>query len=340
MDGHMDFPTCILIRPCGYPEIENGRIYKSFYSEEYHQSLFPISIGTKMYFHCNDNYIPTSGPSSAYWTPFSCTAEGWSPEPKCLREYHLPKIAHGYFRPTKDYYRQGDEITVECDYGYSLPNNQENIICTKQGWSTKPMCKSSCNCFHCLFVVEEGKCCELPPELLNGRPEDSSKEKYCHEDVVEYNCHLGFVRRGPKAIQCNDGEWTTLPTCIEVLGKCGPPPAINNGDITSFLLTQYAPESTVEYRCQRFYVLEGSPTVTCRNGNWTKEPKCLEACTISEEIMKKNNIELKWRNTEKIYTKTGEETEFTCSERFHPAPSSPPFRAKCVEGQISYPKCI
>ncbi|XP_036610393.1 complement factor H-related protein 2-like isoform X2 [Trichosurus vulpecula] len=255
-------------RPCDYLEIENGFIYKPYwYTEKYHRSLFPQPIGKIMYYHCNKNYAPAQG--SHYWTTFSCTEEGWSPVPECLRVCYLHSVENGNFWPRKTSYMEGDEITIQCNHEYSLPNNQEKITCTKQGWS------ADTNCI-------------------------KTKEA----------------------------------------GKCGPPPSINNGDIISFPLSEYAPESRVEYRCQQFYVLRGSRFVTCRNRSWTNAPRCLEPCTVSKELMMKNNIEFKWIDSEKLYLRTGQDTEFSCIRGFHKAPSSPPFTARCIEGKINYPICM
>ncbi|XP_068930573.1 complement factor H-related protein 2 [Petaurus breviceps papuanus] len=139
---------------------------------------------------------------------------------------------------------------------------------------------------------------------------------------------------------CTEEGWSPMPECLKEVGKCGPPPSINNGDIISFPLLEYASESRVEYRCQKFYVLQGSPFVTCKNGLWTKEPTCLEACTVSKQMMMNNNIELRWVESEKLYLRTGQEVEFSCIKGLHKAPSSPPFRARCIEGKINYPVCI
>uniref|UniRef100_K7EI35 Sushi domain-containing protein n=1 Tax=Ornithorhynchus anatinus TaxID=9258 RepID=K7EI35_ORNAN len=123
-------------------------------------------------------------------------------------------------------------------------------------------------------------------------------------------------------------------------GKCGPPPAIDNGDIISFPLLEYPPGAKVEYKCQNLYKLEGSKQVACRNGKWSKPPSCLEACTASPEDMVRNNIELKWSDSKKLYTETGEVIEFTCKLGFMKAPGSPSFQAQCLQGRIIYPKCI
>ena len=38
--------------------------------------------------------------------------------------------------------------------------------------------------------------------------------KYEHSEMVECDCNPNFVMKGPKKIQCMDGEWTALPTCV------------------------------------------------------------------------------------------------------------------------------
>uniref|UniRef100_A0A8C8YPD3 Sushi domain-containing protein n=1 Tax=Prolemur simus TaxID=1328070 RepID=A0A8C8YPD3_PROSS len=133
--------------------------------------------------------------------------------------------------------------------------------------------------------------------------------------------------------------WVSIVRGQDSQGKCGTPPAIDNGDITSFPLRAYAPGWTVEYQCQNLYLLQGNKRVTCRNGQWSEPPKCLEACVISEEIMDKYNITLRWREQQKLYVKTGERVEFVCKYRYHGAPASQPFRTTCQEGKLMYPSC-
>ncbi|KAB0336286.1 hypothetical protein FD754_025717, partial [Muntiacus muntjak] len=59
-------------------------------------------------------------------------------------------------------------------------------------------------------------------------------------------------------------------------GKCGPPPPIDNGDITSLLQSVYPSGMTVEYQCQAYYELQGNRNVICQSGEWSEPPKCLE----------------------------------------------------------------
>ncbi|XP_032255208.1 complement factor H-related protein 2-like, partial [Phoca vitulina] len=122
-------------------------------------------------------------------------------------------------------------------------------------------------------------------------------------------------------------------------GKCGPPPPIDNGDITSFPSSTYAPGSSVEYRCKSFYVLQGQRTIRCRNGQWSPPPKCLEACIISEDIMKTYNIRFRWSSETKIYAKTRDVIEFECIPGYRKKTPLHTFQATCQEGKLTYPEC-
>uniref|UniRef100_A0A7N4NJU0 Sushi domain-containing protein n=1 Tax=Sarcophilus harrisii TaxID=9305 RepID=A0A7N4NJU0_SARHA len=440
-EGWSPLPRCNL-RPCDYPEIENGELYRSsWFSKEYFRSFFPESIGKQMYYHCNKNYVPVNGRSSDYWARFSCTPGGWSPVPKCLSEYASLNLIVEF------HYVEGEEVTVECNKGYSLPNNQDKITCTKKGWSTETNCKKIKTClvknyfnngffseskiyypvnavaryqckegyatrdgkkegfikcgqrgwlnqpscikiceipqfenarymgnktflkpkekleYECIdgYEITSGKttgfkvcgtdewptvlecyekacqlpllqenlnpdlreekykvgdvvtfrcsngfklvgslsvqcyhfgwspgvptckqrvkCCQQPPELVNGTPKDSNQKIYCHKDVVEYNCDLGFEMRGPKKIQCNDGQWTTLPTCVEERRRCAEVPELIHGHVQTINLSN-THGASVEYGCENNFTMVGSKTITCSHGNWTQLPTCIETSLL------------------------------------------------------------
>ena len=65
---------------------------------------------------------------------------------------------------------------------------------------------------------------------------------------------------------------------LDSQGKCGPPPPIDNGDITSLLHLVYPPGMFVEYQCQDYYELQGNRNIVCQNGEWSEPPKCLGKC--------------------------------------------------------------
>ncbi|XP_037681045.1 complement factor H-related protein 2-like [Choloepus didactylus] len=246
---------------CEFPEIKHGNLY----DENSYKPLFPVPVGNFFYYSCECSFISSS---KLYWTRITCTEEGWSPTPKCLKQCFFPWVENGHSESSGQTSLEGTTVQITCDTGYNLQNNKSAILCTEGGWSSPPKC----------------------------RP-------------------------------------------IKSADKCGPPPTINNGDITSFLLKEYPLGATVEYRCQSFYELWGSRYVTCRDGEWSETPRCLDACVISEANMNENNIKLRWISQRKLYVKTGDIVEFECNFGYEKKTSRQSFRATCREGKLEYPRC-
>ncbi|XP_006892181.1 PREDICTED: complement factor H-related protein 5 [Elephantulus edwardii] len=367
---------------CNFPKIKHGILY----DENRVKLAFPVAIGTIIYYSCEYNFV---SPSKSFWTRIICTEEGWSPIPKCLRLCFFPSVENGQSASSGQTYVEGDNVIIYCNTGYSLSNSGNNISCTEDGWSSPPTC----------IRDKQVKACGAPPPLLNGKLKETGKEAYGHSAVVEYDCDHNFQLKGPRKIQCMDGEWTTLPICveqvktcgsipklengyvqtsvplyqhgdsielsckkthtmigknvttcidgqwtqlpqcIELKGQCGPPPSISNGDITSFPLLRYPAGSTVTYLCQSLYELQGSANVICNNGQWSEPPRCIDACVISGENMDKNNIELRWTKHKKLYSKTGDVIEFKCTPGHKMKTPQESFRTVCQEGKIEYPRC-
>ncbi|XP_075844267.1 complement factor H-related protein 2-like isoform X4 [Microtus pennsylvanicus] len=248
-------------RFCDFPKISHGILYDA----KKYDPLSPVPSGKVLYYSCEYNFV---SPPNSFWNLITCTEDGWSPTPKCLRLCFFPFVENGDSTSSGQTHLQGDTVQVVCNQGYSLQNNQSSIACTEEGWSIPPKC-----------------------------------------------------------ISTNSTE------------KCGPPPPIDNGDITSFPLPEYQPLSSVEYQCKSFSKMQGNKKITCRNGEWSEPPKCLNACVTSEEIMGKHNIILKWREIGKVYVTSGDYVEFTCKPGYKKANTSPQFRTVCIDGHISYPSC-
>lgn len=64
-----------------------------------------------------------------------------------------------------------------------------------------------------------------------------------------------------------------------------------------------------------------------------------DACVISEEMMKKHNIQLRWRKDKKLYSKTNDTVEFICKTGYCSKDSPAVFRTTCWEGKLEYPTC-
>ncbi|XP_058524945.1 complement factor H-related protein 1 isoform X4 [Ochotona princeps] len=240
------------VKPCDFPQINHGHLYH----EDRYKPYFPVSIGQRYSYYCDNNFVT---PSNSYWTSITCTEDGWSPLPKCI----LAKNA---------------------------------II--------------------------------ISPKMA----------RYLSGHKVRYECNRPFEIFGEVEVMCQNGTWTEAPQCKDSTGNCGPPPPIENGDITSFSSQVYPSGSSVEYQCQTMYKLEGEKKITCINGNWGKPPKCLRACVITEEIMEKHNITLKSGEKRKVYAETGDIVEFKCIQGYLPT-TSQSFQVTCSDGQLEYPWC-
>uniref|UniRef100_A0A8C9QPH4 Sushi domain-containing protein n=1 Tax=Spermophilus dauricus TaxID=99837 RepID=A0A8C9QPH4_SPEDA len=314
--------TNFSMKPCDFPEIKHGRLY----SEERYRPYFPVPIGQQYTYECDNNFV---SPSKSYWGYIYCTKEGWLPEVPCIRQCIFNFVENGHYsRETRHLLHES--VKVDCYPGYSLSNGQNTVTCTENGWS--PPLK-------CIRINSSGKC-GPPPPIDNGDLTSFPLAVYPMSSSVEYQCQSLYQLEGSKTVTCRNGKWSNPPKCFHSSGKCGPPPPIDNGDLTSFPLAVYPMSSSVEYQCQSLYQLEGSKTVTCRNGKWSNPPKCFHACVISEEIMERYHITLRWKEWQKFYALSGDTVEFMCKYGYSPLTRSQSFRTRCIDGHLEYPVCI
>ncbi|XP_032955307.1 complement factor H isoform X11 [Rhinolophus ferrumequinum] len=320
--GWEPHPRCTF-QPCAFPEIKHG----SLHNENRYKPYFPAAVGKWYYYSCNDNFVTHS---RSFWDHITCTREGWSPAVPCRRRCLFRYVVHGYTPSSEEYHKdyfQGDTVRVECHPGYSLPNEQTSMTCTENGWSPPPTC------------IPVNVSCANPPTVENARILDEMP-KYMSGDRVSYECIRPLALFGNGEVMCLNGSWTEPPQCKESKGKCGPPPPIQNGDITTFPLAEYAPGSSVEYQCQFLYELQGNKQITCRDGKWSEPPKCLDACIVSEETMEKHHIQFKWTYEKKLYSRTDDFVEFVCKRGYREQSPKSAFRARCREGKLEYPICV
>ncbi|XP_054569134.1 complement factor H-related protein 2-like [Eptesicus fuscus] len=244
----------------------------------------------------------------------------------------FPEIKHGSiyeenrYKPTFPV-ATGKYFYYSCDHSFVSPSRSlwTQINCTEGGWSPTPRCIRQC----------------FFPWVENGHS-TSAGRTHQEGDSVQIVCDKGYsLANNQDVITCAERGWSTAPTCsrINSAEKCGRPPAIDNGDITTFPLSVYAPGSSVEYQCQAYYELEGNRRITCRDGQWSEPPKCLSACVISEENMNEHNIELQWSYEKKIYIRTNDYVEFRCRRGYRQVSPASAFRAQCREGKVEYPTC-
>lgn len=304
-------PQCVGL-PCGLPPyIQNGVISHKKDSYQY---------GEEVTYDCDEGF-GTDGPAS-----IRCLGGEWSRPQDCISTncVNLPTFEDAVLTDReKDFYRSGEQVAFKCLSYYQL-DGSNTIQCIKSKWIGRPACRDVS--------------CGNPPQVENAIIHNQ-KSKYQSEERARYECIGNYDLFGEMEVVCLNGTWTEPPQCKDSQGKCGPPPPIDNGDITSLLQSVYPSGMIVEYRCQAYYELRGNRNVVCRNGEWSQLPKCLEACTVSEETMRKHHIQLRWKQDKKIYSKTEDTIEFMCQYGYRPLTPKHTFRATCREGKVVYPRC-
>ncbi|XP_058032295.1 complement factor H-like isoform X6 [Ahaetulla prasina] len=292
IDGYMDFPLCISERGknCGDPPtIENGDIIPLF--EQQYRS------GSSVEFRCQ-KYYAMEGQTRSF-----CDNGTWTKVPVCLQiTCNSPNILNGSFRPQRTIYYDGDLILIRCDSGFIFePDNGEKVAeCTKNGWSPPPKC-----------INTEGGC-GPPPAVDNGDIVETLKKNYVESESVTYQCQNFYIMEGSARVTCQNGHWSRAPACRDTEGGCGPPPAVDNGDIVETLKKNYVESESVTYQCQNFYIMEGSARVTCQNGHWSRAPACRDATCPTSPIVENAEIT---GDTMKKYM-NGEKINYRCNDGF------------------------
>ncbi|XP_048168676.1 complement factor H isoform X2 [Corvus hawaiiensis] len=314
-DGKWQSPPHCVEMPCGsVPKVANAQFEgrnKKFYEP-----------GETIRYECGSGFLIVGSPE------IICRKGNWTAPPFCEDAScgAAPEIPNARIigAPRQRYLPEA-KVHYQCESNFQM-TGENYVTCSNGQWSQAPVCRD----------VR----CEPPPEIAGGRIDGIKKPRYIPGESAKYQCWQNFKMTGASTVVCQNGTWTELPTCKGQRGKCGTPPTIQSGELLVFPLQEYQQGDTLEYKCPDFYVLEGSATITCRNGQWTSPPVCLVACTASEEDMDINNIELKWVAKTKLYSTSGDYIEFQCKPGYLKQRNSPSLRVQCVEGTLNYPRCI
>nr|XP_055175001.1 complement factor H-like [Nyctereutes procyonoides] len=220
-----------------------------------------FQLNDQLDFECYDGYESRHGRSMG---SIVCSNSGWSDIPMCYESNcRIPQIEkYLIVDPKKDKYKVGDVLKFSCR-GLTRVG-PDSVQCYYFGWSPNfPTCK------------ELVKSCGTPPQLTNGAVNETKKEKYEHDEVVDYVCNLGFLMKGPNKIQCVDGIWTTLPLCIGNARTCGNTPGLAYGYALGSSAPPYHHGDSLQFNCKETFTLTGYRSVTCVGGKWTQLPQCV-----------------------------------------------------------------
>ena len=241
-------PLCLRVK-CPVPEeIPNGRFEGSsfFYNDT-------------IQYECNTGY---SLEGAAF---LACQSNGsWSHStPSCQiincgepPSTDLAKIIPIGNPPEPNSY--GSDVLYVCRTGYEVIGTAMRRCQADRSWSgLTPSCG----------IVE----CAIPGRVANGHIKGSN---YTYGSSVEYVCEDGYTLSGAAVLHCShDKTWNgSVPSCVKE--ECPQPGAIAFGRIVGEELTF---GSSVTYKCNNGYKLDGAPQLTCLAGGvWDKEvPICI-----------------------------------------------------------------
>ncbi|KAM5144821.1 LOW QUALITY PROTEIN: complement factor H-like [Callospermophilus lateralis] len=265
------------------PDIDHGRISPSKSSEERKEAIESrqYAHGIKLNYSCEDGFITSEEglpceplPSipngvvsheldsypygqEVIYNSFEgfgidgpafikCLGGKWSSPPECISIvtdcFNLPNFDDAMLLgERKESYKSGDQVTYRCPKFYQV-DGSNTITYINGKWIGKPMCKHIS--------------CVNPPKVENANITSKQMLKYPSVREYGYECIKPFEIFGEVEVMCLNGIWTEPPKCKDSTGKCGPPPPIDNGDLTSFPLAVYPMGSSVEYQCQSLYQVE------------------------------------------------------------------------------------
>ncbi|XP_077082792.1 complement factor H-like [Siphateles boraxobius] len=295
-----------------------------------------IKYGHRLTFSCVAYGQILQGPKE-----ITCQSNGqWSsPFPKCieatcslnttvedLKMEPLPDIEG----PVK----HGHKLIFSCNGQGLILKGPREITCQSNGeWSsTFPKC-------------EEVMCvANLPVNMRSvGHPGPEVSVRPGH--TITLSCvRMGSKLQGHSEITClPTGIWNVpFPKCVG--GKCGPPPQLDSADTKEMTKTEYNSRERVEYTCFNKYTLDlhhpYSKYLTCEQGEWRGNIKCLKPCSVSVEEMDKRGIELNWGGRKKIFSPHLDRITFACQRGKLLIGSSSNLIQYCNDGVMNLPECV
>ncbi|XP_077541460.1 complement factor B-like [Haemaphysalis longicornis] len=261
---NLDRPECHPFQDCEDPEIDRGT-----YDGDC------CTPGNEVEFRCNNDRYALSGVEKA-----TCLPDGtWSaPLPVCKDTYckdpgrsfnvETVMILNGR-RYMDECCPPGTALYHVCEEGYQLVG-EEFLRCGANGtWDhARPKCKPEGGCDD--FEVEHGR--------VTG--ERSGGDFFAPGDSAFVECDPGFRVNGTDQLVCeDDGSWDEQPpTCMEYnCTRFDPGPYLIVDEFEGNNDTIFARGTSINFRCQTGYLLQGAFSTTCRDGGWFgRLPKCEE----------------------------------------------------------------
>ncbi|XP_041657498.1 seizure protein 6 homolog isoform X2 [Cheilinus undulatus] len=165
------------------------------------------------------------------------------------------------------------------------------------------------------FEVPRNDTCSELPEITNGW-KSTSHPDLIHGTVITYQCYPGYELVGSEILMCQwDLTWSgDVPKCQEVM-MCQDPGNVEHSHkvITG---SRFAVGSSVQFICNKGYILSGSSLLTCYNRDsatpkWNERlPKCVPE--KYEPCRNPGAASTSVQSSEKAFYQAGETLTFSC----------------------------
>ncbi|KAJ7986239.1 hypothetical protein DPEC_G00337890 [Dallia pectoralis] len=291
-------------------------------------------FGATIKYTCNDGYQMVSIMDTR-----TCMLEGWSNHlpicevVSCVLEATDGRVVVSGIPDENAPILFGHELLFSCPKPEHHLKGSPRVVCTAGGnWSNHfPTCDDvTCN----VGIINENKV------KVKGVPQNNDTMKYGHKLQFECSNPKHVLQGEPEVVCSTNGQWShPFPQCREKTDVCGPPPIVNNGDTKNYK-KEYKNTESVDYVCQKYYILSGQSFKTCENGIWIGEMTCLAPCTVDDQLMAERNIQFAHRTADpnKLYCPHGDVIGFKCTGHKRLSSNSVELRQLCNNGVMNLPR--
>ncbi|XP_026091191.1 complement factor H like 5 [Carassius auratus] len=302
----------------------------------------PYKPGHILVFRCTDVNLKMHGQRT-----IECLSNGkWDyPYPKCGEVTCLLNTKENNIRLDRfpDFecpVTPGYNLTFSCTGQGLILKGQREITCQSNGeWSSPfPKCEEK----HTEEITCELKSNTFGVKKINPK----GKTIFRAGESVEITCSekhwIFFTKESRKTFTCkDDGKWDNEPVCAGQTTSCGPPPDVNDADTIELKKDEYTTGERVEYSCFSKYTLDLRPPfsrfLTCDQGEWRGNIKCLKPCTVTVEEMERRGIDLAYVNRQKMFAPHNDYVTFACKRGKFSV--GVPLRQQCNDGVMTLPEC-
>uniref|UniRef100_A0A673T9I6 Complement factor H n=1 Tax=Suricata suricatta TaxID=37032 RepID=A0A673T9I6_SURSU len=318
VDGRWtDLPICIEVEStCGeVPNLDYGYTVET--------SNPPYHHGESVEFSCREEFTMIGNKS------VTCKSGVWIQLPQCIATNELEKCKYNLSIPevnrlNKTEFDHNENISYRC----KGKSERKHSTCINGRWDPKLSC------------TVQMQSCPPPPQIPNAQ-NMATTINYQDGEKVSVVCQDDYMIQDGDELVCKDGQWQSIPHCVEKT-PCPQPPQIEHGTIKSSKFSRkmdetlkpelYAHGTKLNYACEDGFRISGNDEIMCHMGNWSSPPRCVGLPCAPPHLIPHGIPSPKSESYQ-----YGEEVTYQCTEGLV---INGPATIKCLGGKWSHqPEC-